>query len=174
MPRRRRFVVAPLGAAIVVILPGVLGVLMHQLWLFPSLGPTALMQVHVPEHASARPYNVIVGHFCGVACGLLAVSVFGLAHTPSIYALHALDWRRVGAAALAVGLATVLELVLHAPHPPAAASTLLVALGSFRPTMTDVGDIVIGVLVVAAAGEVLRRMMHDPPPDPVATEAPNL
>jgi CBS-domain-containing membrane protein len=47
--------------------------------------------------------------------------------------------------------------VLKASHPPAAAITLLVALGGFKPTWQDAATIMIGVLIVAIAGAMLRH-----------------
>ncbi len=55
------------------------------------------------------------------------------------------------------GLTLLLTLLLKASHPPAAATTLLTALGSIK-TVQDAINLTIGVLLVAAVGEVLRRM----------------
>jgi len=155
---RRELLQAPIAAAIVTAIPGLLGLATGQLWLFPSLGPTALMQAHSPEHKTSRPYNVVVGHFIGLASALFAVWIFGIATAPSVFAQHELSWPRVLAATLAIFLATVLEVILRAPHPPAASTTLLVALGSFKATGRDIADVLIGVIIVAIAGEVMRRM----------------
>jgi CBS-domain-containing membrane protein len=46
-------------------------------------------------------------------------------------------------------------LLLRALHPPAGATTLLVALGALQ-TKTDALNVIIGVLIIAAAGEMLR------------------
>jgi hypothetical protein len=48
--------------------------------------------------------------------------------------------------------------LLKASHPPAAATTLLVSLGGFKPTISDVTHVVIGVLIVAIAGKILRQI----------------
>jgi CBS-domain-containing membrane protein len=156
--RRRELLQAPIAAAIVTLIPGVVGLAAGQLWLFPSLGPTALMQAHAPEHRTSRPYNVIVGHVVGLAASLFAVWIFGIAKAPSVFQTHALSWPRVLAAALAILIATALEVIFRAPHPPAASTTLLVALGSFKATGRDIADVLIGVAIVAIAGEVMRRM----------------
>ncbi|HEY0780661.1 MAG TPA: hypothetical protein VGD56_22075 [Gemmatirosa sp.] len=41
-------------------------------------------------------------------------------------------------------------------HPPAAATTLLVSLGGFRPTLHDASAVCAGVVIVTLAGEALR------------------
>jgi hypothetical protein len=75
-PRRRRVRVptvlwAPLTAAGLVLEVGLLGVLTDQPWLYPSLGPTALMQAEFPEQKSARFFDIVVGHLVGLGAGLL-------------------------------------------------------------------------------------------------------
>lgn len=147
----------PLIAALITMVPGLIGLALGQVLLFPSLGPTALMQVHIPEHASSRPYNVVVSHTIGLACGLGAVELLGLAATPSVFQLHSLSLVRVLAAALAIFVGTWLEVAVRAQHPPAAATTLLVALGSFRPTLHDAAVVFSGVVIVALVGEFVKR-----------------
>jgi hypothetical protein len=66
---------------------------------------------------------------------------------------HRITWARVGAAVVALGL----TLLFKAEHPPAGATTLLTALGSIK-TLQDAINLTTGVLIAAAAGEVIRRM----------------
>lgn len=143
-------------------IPGVLGVAVGQLWLFPSLGPTAVMQAHLPEHRASRFYNVVVAHLAGLASACFAVWVCGLAAAPSVFQVRVLSWQRVVAAGLAIVTAVTLELLLDAQHPPAGSTTLLVALGAFRPTLRDASEIVAGVLIVAAVGDAIRRLRIPP------------
>ncbi len=49
-------------------------------------------------------------------------------------------------------------IALRASHPPASATTLLIALGGFQPTVHDLLTIVIVVCIVALIGEFLRRV----------------
>ena len=150
--------ITALLVGLVVLVPGLLGLATGRILLFPSLGPTALLQAHTPEHPSARPYPVIVSHLVALAAGMGAVLAFGLADAPSVFEARALAPARVAAAVAAVVAAVLVEILLRASHPPAASTTLLVALGSFRPNARDVAAVVLGVLVVAAVGEVARRL----------------
>ena len=154
-PRLLSFHTAVLSAAVTAV-PGIVALLTGQLLLFPSLGPTAVMLSYEPEHRSARIYNVIVSHIGGLLSDFAAVWLFGLAHTPSIFHVRVLSVPRVAAAVLAILLAVLLELALDAAHPPATATTLLAALGSFRPTWHDGLAVTAGVLIVAMAGELGR------------------
>ena len=156
--RRANLVWSPIAAAAITAVPGLIGLAVGRLLLFPSLGPTALMQAHVPEHPSSRPYNVLVSHIGGLASAYLAVTVFGIANTPSVFVRHALSPARVGASVLAILLGTFIEIALDASHPPAASTTLLAALGSFKRTWGDAALVVDGVVLVLAAGEIVRRI----------------
>jgi hypothetical protein len=162
MPKQPRLLTlhTALVSAAVTAVPGIVALLTGQLLLFPSLGPTAVMVSYEPEHRSARFYNVIVSHIGGLLSGFACVFLFGLAHTPSVFQLRMLSVSRVAAASIAILLAILLELVLDAAHPPATATTLLAALGSFRPTWHDGLTVVAGVVVVAIAGELGRLLQR--------------
>lgn len=157
----------PLATALITLVPGLVGLAAGRPALFPSLGPTALMQAHDPDNPSSRPWNVVVSHGVGLGSAFLAVTLFGIAMEKSVFEVGHLSWARVGASVLAVALAAVLEMVLRASHPPAASTTLLASLGSFHPTLRDTLTVALGVLTVAAAGEVFRRLRarrEAPPP----------
>ncbi len=158
---------APLAVGLIVLVPGLVGLATGRVLLFPSLGPSAVLQAHSPAHPSSRPWNVVASHVLGLLAGFAVVLVLGLAEAPSVFEARTLSVARVAAAVLAVTLAMALELLARASHPPAASTTLLVALGSFKPTVRDAVAVVTGVLLVAAAGEALRRLrLRAGPPDP--------
>lgn len=157
-PRKRPFFWAPVASALVLVGPAVLAVVTGQVFLFPSLGPTAVMLAHEPQHRSSRPYAVLVSHAVGFAAASVSVMLFGIGFAPSVFETHTVGLARAGAAVLALALAVFLEVVFHAEHPPAAATTLLVALGSFQPTLYSAFLIMSGVVVVLAIGEPLRRL----------------
>ncbi len=146
-----------LGSTVPLLAAGAAALASHKLFLFASLGPTAALITHLPTQPSARPYSVFVSHAIGFGCGCLLVFAVGLAGAPSVFQTQQLSWARVGAAVLAVLLATLLELALSAQHPPAAATTLLVALGSFHPNWADTAAVLGGVLTVMVTAELLRR-----------------
>lgn len=149
---------SPLVVAAVVLAPGLVGLAFSRLVLFPSLGPTALMLAHFPDHRTSRFYNVVVSHMLGLGSGFLAVIILGLQSAPSVVDANRITVARVVACILAIALATALELVLDAVHPPGAATTLLVALGTFKPSLRDTATVVAGVLIVAAVGDIARRV----------------
>ena len=145
-----------MAAGLLTLLCGVVGLTSHQLLLFPSIGPTAFLLAHSPNDQSSRAWNVIVGHMVGLTAGYLALAILRGNDAPAIFAVHALAPVRVWASALAIALSLAGQIALRASHAPAAATTLLVALGGFRPTLHDAGAVVLGVLIVTAGGEALR------------------
>ena len=149
---------APIVAALTTAVPGLVGLASGTVLLFPSLGPSAVMMAQSPERASSRPYAVVTAHIVGLASAFAAVAVFRIAHAPSVFAVRELSPARVAAAILAIALGTLVESLLDAQHPPAASTTLLAALGSFKPTVHDTLLVIGGVVIVAAIGEMLRRL----------------
>ena len=155
----------PLVTALITLVPGIVGIAKGRLLLFPSLGPTAIMQAHDPENPCAKFYNAVVSHLVRLGSAFVAVALFGIAYAP-FFEVKQLSWERVAASVLAVALAAALELLLRASHPPAVSTTLLASLGSFHPTVRDIVAVVVGVLIVAGVGEWFRRLRVSSPPVP--------
>jgi CBS-domain-containing membrane protein len=126
-------------------------------FVIPSLGPTAYLLFATPLAATASPRNSICGHLIGAAAGYLSLLVFGLTDAPAVFTAD-VEWTRVGAAALSLGLTTGLMIVLRVPHPPAAATTLLIALGVLREPWELVVVMLAVVLLVAQAFAINRAV----------------
>ena len=148
---------AVLQVGVVVAAVGMLGLAGHQPWLFPSLGPTAIMQAQTPLHPSAKAWNAAVGHGCAVLLGWLSVVALGAQGAPAVLASGQLTGIRMAAAAVAVTLTALAMAALRAEHPPAAATTLLFAEGSYHPDAHDILLVAAGLALTVAMGEVLRR-----------------
>lgn len=150
---------APLVAGFLTLLAGGLGVLTgNLLWLFPSLGPTVYLQTVYPAQPDAQFRNVIGGHSIGILAGYLAVFALGLAGQPSVLTVRSLSPARAMAGALAVAVTLGGALLADVSHPPAAATTLLIALGAFPPVLRSAIELVAGIAIVALAGEFFRRL----------------
>ncbi|MEO5899165.1 MAG: HPP family protein [Ilumatobacteraceae bacterium] len=100
-------------------------------FIFPSLGPTAFLLFYTPMLPASSPRNCLIGHAIGAAAGYLSLVVFGLTNNPPAL-VEGVDWSRVGAAALSLGLTSGLMVWARSPHPPAGATTLIVSLGILR------------------------------------------
>lgn len=158
---------SPLATGGLILVVGLLGLALDEPWLFPSLAPTAFLQVHSPKHPSSRPYSIVVGHLVGLGAGCLAVVLLEASRAPGVLASGDLTAVRLCAATLGLALAALGMVLARAPHPPAAATTLLIAEGSYKLNGEDVLLILIGVSLTAALGEGLRQVrLHYLPQPP--------
>lgn len=148
---------APMAGGVLALLVGLIGWAVGKPWLLPSLGPTAYLQAETPAHPSTRFYNVVIGHIIGLLAGLAAVALFNAWNEPVVLTDHQLTLPRVLAAAVSVLLTLLLAPALKATHPPAAATCLLVALGSIK-TMSDAINLTIGAVLIGVFGEGARRL----------------
>ena len=116
-------------------------------FIFPSLGATAFLVFFTPTAPSASPRNTLCGHAIGIACGYGALWVTGLHHAgPAI--VTELGWARILATALSLATTGALLILLNTPHPPAAATTLIVSLGVVsRPAYLVVLEAAVALLV---------------------------
>jgi len=145
-------------AALTLGIIGLFGMWAGVPWLFPSLGPTVAIQVGSPELPSAHVWNVVAGHLIGIAAGFATVWATGAVDTLAVTDAHQLSGQRVGAAVLAILVSMLVQHALKARHPPAEATTLLIALGALKPTVHTAVTLVAGVLLVMVIGETSRRV----------------
>ena len=116
------------GCALAMVAAGAVALLTGQAWLFPSLGPTAVLQTEQPTSPSSSPRNTVIGHAVALAAGYLSLVVFRLTGAGTVLTEGA-TWPRIGAAALSLALTAGVLVLLDRPHPPAGATTLIVSLG---------------------------------------------
>jgi HPP family len=150
----------PIVAGALLLGVGGLGLLVGRPWLLPSLGPTAVLLAISAAHPTTRPWNIFVGHLGGLVAGFVAVFLLGAQDAPVVLADGELVAARVIAGAIAVALTVVIGDVLRAPHPPAAATALLVALGSIA-TLDKALWVVAGAGAIAVLGEIVRLVRLD-------------
>lgn len=148
---------SPLAAAVIVIIVGGISVIAGNPWLLPSLGPSAYMQASNPAHPSAKLYNVIAGHVIGIMAGFLAVALLNAWSAPIVLIDHQLVPVRMWTAAIALAVTLFMCLLLNADHPPAASTTLLIALGSIN-SLEMALHLATGAALIGIAGEFFRRV----------------
>jgi hypothetical protein len=148
----------PVAVALLTLAVGVPAILVgFQPWLLPSLGPTAFLQAALPAHPTARLWNVLLGHGGGVLAGFAGVALFNAWNDPVVLTDHTLSVGRLGASVVAMALLMLIGGLLRASHPPAAATVLLITLGSVTD-QTQLIAFAIGLAILAVAGELLRRL----------------
>ncbi|MGN6868596.1 MAG: HPP family protein [Solirubrobacteraceae bacterium] len=129
---------------------------------FPSLGATAFLIFETPMAEIGTPRNTIVGHTVGILAGAVSLAIFGLLNSPSLY-VSGLTFGRVCAMALAVALTGGVLRFIRAAHPPAGATTIIVASGLLH-TPRQMLDVLVGVVLLTIAGWLLNRAMGVPAP----------
>ncbi|MFB9906006.1 HPP family protein [Allokutzneria oryzae] len=154
-PVRSRALYCGAGSFLSIAVIAVLAMYTGEPLLFPSLGPTAFLVFSAPTLPTASPRNTVLGHLLGAGAGWLGLAVCGLLDTPAD--LNHVGWARVGAAAIALGLTCGLMPLLGLPHPPAGATTLIVALGLLR-TPEQLLMLMAGVVLITVLGLVINRL----------------
>lgn len=148
----------PLVSAALITLAGAIGVWLKQPWLFAGLAPTILMVAANPGHETTSFRAIVVGHLAAIACAYLALLLLNASGAPSMLATRVVPLDRVWASAVAVAMLAVVTPQLKAFHPPAAATALLVTLGAYRMTGKTPMALMGGVVVIALAAELLKRL----------------
>lgn len=124
-------------------------------FVFPSLGPTAFVLATRPTTAR----EVLGGHACGVAAGLLAYHALapGVAVTDALVPLSIDGLRLASSAALSVALTAGAMVGTRSVHGPACATTLIVALGVL-PGLREAAVILAAVALMYGAHAAARRV----------------
>jgi CBS domain-containing membrane protein len=131
-------------------------------FVFPSLGPTAFVFFFSPQLPAACPRDALCGHAIGILSGYGALALVGLTDAPPALA-EGIDMRRVLAAAVSLAATGALMILVNRVHAPAAATTLIVALGIItRPW--DLLLIEFAVVLLAVQAFCLNRLagLDDP------------
>ncbi len=119
----------------------------RQPFVFPSLGPTAFMLFYSPGRRDTGARVTIVGHTIGIACGYAGLVLTGLtAQEPNMLAI---DNARLLACSIALASTGAFMILFRAVHPPAGATTLIIALGLLSAPLH------LAIMLAAVCGLVL-------------------
>ena len=149
---------AAILSAVGILIIAVIGVVTHQPLLFPSLGPTIFVVTLAPNEPIVRFRNIILGHGLGIVSALMATPIIGLLQYKLCSSELCAQFGPGVAAALAVALTIILQVPVHALHPPAAATTMLLVLGGIKPEWQSIIIIMSSVLFIATYGELIKFM----------------
>ena len=130
--------------------------------IFPALGPSAFILFSTPLSSAAAPRAVILGHSVAILSGYAAWSLLSFLSSQAV-SPEVGGWPLITSASLALILTCFLLVRLSCPHPPACASSLVVALGA----VTDVFDLLLTVLAIVwlcIQAVTLNRLVGVPAP----------
>jgi CBS domain-containing membrane protein len=143
------------GFVTIAVLAG-LAMLCHTPFVFPSLGPTALVFFLKPRSAAARPHHALLGHAIGIVCGYGSLWLLGLEHTGSAMQ-EGVTVARMLAVALSLASTGALMILLRSVHAPAGATTLIVSLGMITaPFQLCIIEVAVALLTLQAL--VINRL----------------
>lgn len=140
---------------------GAVGLLLHQPWLFPSLGPTVMLFFESPQQKASRPRNALVGHGVGLLAGAAVLYGLGLQDDPSA-PTGGLTPAYLLAGAVSVALTTLVLTAIRTPHPPAGATTLIVSLGILT-TPIQLASMAGAIVLITALGWGLNVLLGTRP-----------
>jgi len=136
-----------------ILLIGLAADLTSRPYIFPSLGPSAIMLFGHPLRRDSSPRHTIFGHAAGALSGYLALVMTGLLGVP--FTTH-IGTQRIVAAAIALGLTCALTILLKSEHAPAGATTLIVALG-ILPNPIDFVFLMSAVMMLVILALIVNR-----------------
>jgi CBS-domain-containing membrane protein len=127
--------------------------------LFPPLAPSAFILFRTPLSRAASPRAVFLSHSLGLALGLLVLHFFSLLFPEAnLHGDDALNWPRIFALALTMGLVSLAMILLDCAHPPAAATALVAAMGYFD-SLPQIAALPVAVLLLLAQALVFNRLL---------------
>ncbi len=134
----------------------------QQAFIFPSLGATAFLLFHLPLAEAASPRNVLSGHLIGALCGWASLWLCGLHDAPAAF-ITGVEWSRVAAAGLSLGLTSALMILFRVAHPPAGATALIVSLGLMHE-LQQLPVLLSAVALLVGQAFVINRLAGIPYP----------
>lgn len=150
------------GCGVAMLVAGGVALATGQPWLFPSLGPTAMLQTEQPTSDGSTPRNTLIGHAVALAAGYASLVVFGLRSTVPVMS-SGVTPARIGAAAVSLAVTAAVLLIIGRPHAPAGATTLIVSLGLLRSPLALV--VAFGsVCLVTLLDWIYNRLSGEPMP----------
>jgi CBS domain-containing membrane protein len=151
-----------IGSLLAMLLAGGVAWAADEPLLFPSLGATAFLFFETPMAEVSSPRNTVIGHYVGAAVAFFWLYVFGLLDQPTAIEVGFTTERWL-AVALSLGCTGLLLRLLRAAHPPAGATTVIVALG-LLDTPEQMAVLALGVLLVAIPAGIFNRLCGVPSP----------
>ena len=113
-----------------------------------AIGATAFIVFAMPANVTAHARNIIGGHLIGFTAGCLCA----LIPQPSM-------WLSITAYSLAVGLSTLVMVIVDKEHPPAAATALGLAIMGF--SLNAAIAVITSAVVLGLAHHFLKGFLRD-------------
>ncbi|WP_281193849.1 HPP family protein [Halorubrum sp. F4] len=152
----RRRVGTSLYAGFLFVVLGAIAWATGQPFVFPSLGPSAFLLAFDRRGGRERAARIVGAHLIGGVAGLLAWSVLaaGVSLTATPPAFSPEGFRLAASATVSLVATSWAMIATDAVHAPACATTLIVSLGLLS-TPTEVGIVVVSVVVLVGVHSIV-------------------
>lgn len=127
--------------------------------LFPPLGPSAFILFRTPMSRPASPRSVLLAHTMALLIGLVTLHLFALLFPDAgLHADSELSWPRIFVLSLAMGLTSLGMIQFNCAHPPAAATTLIAAMGFFD-SWVQIAALPVAVILLLLQAQLFNRVL---------------
>ncbi|MBI1381043.1 MAG: HPP family protein [Planctomycetaceae bacterium] len=151
-----------LGCLLAMAAIGALSLAAKSPLLFPAIGASAFLVFYAPRSPLSSPRNAFLGHAIGAAVGTATAALFHVAvHEPWLATGE--PWRAAASATLALAISASAMARFDLPHPPAGATTLIVATGLMGGAR-EVAAILAAVVALTLVGKLVHRISGEPFP----------
>ncbi|MES9875216.1 MAG: HPP family protein [Candidatus Sedimenticola sp. 6PFRAG7] len=127
--------------------------------LFPPLGPSAFILFRTPLSRAAAPRSVFLAHNMAMVIGIVMLNLFAFLYPEAdLHGSDALNWPRIFALSLAMGFTSLGMIMFNCAHPPAAATTLIAAMGYFS-TPLQIAALPVAVALLLLQAFIFNRLL---------------
>lgn len=120
--------VTAINGGLAILTVGVLAWLTNLPLVFPALGPSTFILFSAPLSKAGAPRSVVIGHCVCLLCGYVSWHLISLLSGRPV-TLETAGWPLFTSATVALAFSCLFLQLFKCPHPPACASSLVVALG---------------------------------------------
>eukprot|EP01083_Nonionella_stella_P001283 3752_1 len=130
-------------------------------WIFPSLGASTFLHFAIPDQPPASPRNTICAHFVAGLMGYIGLVMTGLADDPVVFVRpeDIIVPYRVACLCYSIGTTCFFMILFNIGHPPAGATTIIVALGILR-TIPDLCVLMGSVLILCVETWIITKIFR--------------
>ncbi len=121
--------VAAINGGMAILAIGIIAYMTRLPLLFPAMGPSCFIMFSTPLSPGATPRSVILGHCICLLTGVIVWHIISFLCGNTISPQMA-SWPLYLSASLALAISALLLVRMSCPHPPACASSLVVAIGA--------------------------------------------
>lgn len=147
------------GAGLGMLALGLLAVLTGLPLLFPAIGASAALMALSPDSKGASARSCWLGHALGALIGWACLQLLAGGAGHSLAQAQAWPWVLSGSLALLLTVAALLWASI--PHPPAAATTMIVGMG-LLPELWQVLALIAAATATAGVAWVLQARQRSP------------